>query len=70
VTISNLGNGPVEITGVTLTGSDSGDFTNDSTPPYTLAPQDVIVINVSYLPSSEGKSTATLEIATDSSPTP
>jgi hypothetical protein len=74
VTLTNLGGsgGPdVDVTGVSITGTDAGAFSHDFSGSTTLAPGDSTDVQVTFAPSSEGTKTATLEVTHtgDNSPT-
>jgi hypothetical protein len=74
VTLTNLGGSgdpDVDVTGVSVAGTDAGAFSHDFSGSTTLAPGDSTGVTVTFSPSSEGAKTATLEIthSGDNSPT-
>lgn len=63
VTVQNVGNQPLDVTGVTLTGVNAGDFDENFTTPVTLNAGGTLDIGVSFTPTDFGLRVATLEIA-------
>ncbi|HUI40640.1 MAG TPA: choice-of-anchor D domain-containing protein [Terriglobia bacterium] len=62
-TLTNTGTETVNITGVTLTGSDSGDFAETNTCSDTLAATASCTISVTFTPTATGTRTATLSVS-------
>jgi hypothetical protein len=67
VKLTNVGSGELDITGITVTGSDPGDFfqANDCLP--TVAAGASCLITVTFTPTAQGVRTASVSI-TDSAP--
>ncbi len=68
VTLTNGGGATLNVTGVTITGTNAGDFkeTDNCTTPGTVgftAPNNTCTINVVFTPTANGARTATLTIA-------
>jgi Abnormal spindle-like microcephaly-assoc'd, ASPM-SPD-2-Hydin len=67
ITLSNTGNAPMTVNSVTVSGTNSSDFTANSSCPTSVAANGSCTINVTFTPSGSGTRTATLTIA-DSAP--
>jgi hypothetical protein len=67
VTLSNTGNAPMTVTGVSISGTNSSDFTVTNNCPTSVAANGSCTINVTFTPSGSGTRTATLTIS-DSAP--
>jgi hypothetical protein len=67
VTVSNVGDGDLNVTGVAPGVSSSPAFSVTSAPglPGTLAPGDMVQVEVTFWPSGTSLETGTLEIASD-----
>jgi hypothetical protein len=65
ITLTNFGTDTLRISGITIKGSDSGDFaqTNNCSGTSTVAPGANCTINVAFTPTQSGSRTATLSIA-------
>ena len=66
----NNGSLPLNITGVTITGPNAGDFLQTNNCSNTLNAGQSCAINVAYAPTATGSSTATVNVATDASGSP
>jgi hypothetical protein len=62
-TLTNTGNAALSITGISVTGANSGDFGETNECPSSLAPQQTCTISVTFTPASAGSLTATLSVA-------
>jgi sugar lactone lactonase YvrE len=62
-TLTNTGNTALSITGISVTGANSGDFGETNECPSSLAPQQTCTISVTFTPASAGSLTATLSVA-------
>jgi hypothetical protein len=67
VTITNTGNVALSISSVTITGTNTGDFSQTNNCGTPVAPSANCVVNVTFTPSIGGLRTATLSI-TDNAP--
>jgi Abnormal spindle-like microcephaly-assoc'd, ASPM-SPD-2-Hydin/Beta-propeller repeat len=67
VTLANAGASAANITGITITGANAGDFAQTNTCGSSLAGGKNCSISVTFTPSTEAAETATLQIA-DSDP--
>ncbi len=67
ITICNMGNGDLTLDSLEFTPDSSNDFTLTSAPtlPYVIVPVASVDIEVTFTPTVEGISTATLEISSD-----
>ncbi|MBI9032703.1 choice-of-anchor D domain-containing protein, partial [bacterium] len=65
VSISNIGGGILNITDVSITGTDANQFSYTDTEDYALAGQEELLVSVVFNPTSEGAKTATLQITDD-----
>ena len=63
VTLSNSGSSSVSITGITVTGTDSGDFSQTSNCGTSVAASSSCTISVTFTPSASGSRSATLSVA-------
>jgi hypothetical protein len=66
VTLTNtgaIGAGPLDITGVTVAGTDAGDFAVTFAAPVTLALGESTTVDVDFTPTATGSRAATLEVA-------
>lgn len=62
VTLSNTGTAPLTISGVTLGGTDSADFTETNTCSASLAAGSECTISVTFAPAADGSLSATLTV--------
>jgi hypothetical protein len=67
VRLTNMGSGQLNITGITVTGADGGDFAQSNNCPATVASGASCLITVAFTPTAQGVRTASLSI-TDSAP--
>jgi hypothetical protein len=67
VKLSNVGSGQFEIAGITVTGTDSGDFGQSNDCPGTVAGGASCLITVTFRPTGQGVRTASISI-TDNAP--
>jgi hypothetical protein len=67
VTVTDTGDAPLHVTGLTFTGADAGDFlvTSDDCRGNTVDPGSSCVVNVGFAPQAQDSRTATLQIAGD-----
>jgi hypothetical protein len=66
VTVTNTGNGPLAITGLSFAGGDSSDFlVGSSTCGGAVAPGSNCQLTVRFAPQAQGARTATLQIASN-----
>lgn len=73
VTLTNSGGAPLTITGLSITGTDAGQFAQtNSCPasPTTLASGATCTINVTFTPTTSGTRTAALSVADNASGSP
>jgi uncharacterized repeat protein (TIGR01451 family) len=73
ITLSNTGalsDPEVEITAVTITGADAGDFAYTFTVPATVIQQSDVTIDVTYTPTTEGDKAANLVVTHDGDNSP
>jgi subtilase family serine protease len=70
VTLSNIGTATLNISGITITGGNSGDFTQTSTCTATLAAGANCTINVTFKPTATGMRSGTLSISDDAAGSP
>jgi hypothetical protein len=70
VTLSNTGNAPMAITGITITGTNANNFANTTTCGATLAAGANCTINVTFTPTAGGARSATLSVADDAAGSP
>ncbi|QUJ77208.1 choice-of-anchor D domain-containing protein [Sulfitobacter albidus] len=64
-TINNTGGTTLNISGVTVSGADSGDFTVSTPPPASIAPAGSATFQVTFDPTAAGTRTATITVAND-----
>jgi pimeloyl-ACP methyl ester carboxylesterase len=69
-TLTNNGTAILNISGIAISGTDSGDFTQISTCGATLAASANCTISVTFTPTALGTRTATLTITSDAPNTP
>ena len=63
ITISNPGTSSLNVTGVTLTGTGTVDFSNNAVFPQTIAPGGNYQFNVTFSPSARASRTVTMTFA-------
>jgi trimeric autotransporter adhesin len=63
ITISNPGTASLNVTGVTLTGTGTSDFSNNAVFPQTIAPGGNYQFNVMFSPSARASRTVTMTFA-------
>ncbi len=69
-TLTNTGNAPLAIAGISLTGANSAAFTSTNTCGGTLAAGASCTISVTFAPASTGTDTATLSVSDNASGSP
>ena len=60
--LTNVGNGALQISAITVTTTSGGDFTTNFTQPFTVQPGAKSIVQVTFLPKSSGASSANLNI--------
>lgn len=73
ITIQNTSTtGSLTVSGITLSGTDAGQFVLGSLPsfPNTIAPQNVVTFTVAFDPASIGLKTASIDVASDDASQP
>ena len=70
VTLSNSGNAPLAISGITITGTNSGDFGYGNNCPTSLAAGAHCTINVTFNPTAAGARTAMMAVSDNASGSP
>jgi len=66
VMLTNIGDGVLNVSSVSITGADAADFATDALQAYTLQPSDSATFNVSFLsPGVAGDRAASLEVQSD-----
>jgi len=65
VTVQNLGDDNLTVTGLTMGGSLDFVLNTDFVPPFTIRPGRTEIIGVDYIPSDTGADGGTLDIASD-----
>jgi hypothetical protein len=70
VTVTNTGGSAVNISGVSITGSNASDFAQNNTCAGSLASGSNCTIVLLFTPSAVGQRTATLDVADDASGSP
>ena len=70
ITLSNSGNATLNITGITLTGTNAGDYSETNTCGATLAASANCAISVTFKPTAAGTRTASVSIADNVSGSP
>src|SRR5208337_3124184 len=68
ITLTNTGNAPLNITSVTIAGTNSGDFAETNTCGATVAASASCTFSVTFTPTVVGSETATLTITDNASP--
>ncbi|HLV96143.1 MAG TPA: choice-of-anchor D domain-containing protein [Candidatus Acidoferrales bacterium] len=70
ITIANNGGGPLAISGISLAGTNSTDFSQTDNCPPSLAANANCVINVIFAPASPGSRSASLRVADNANGSP
>jgi Beta-propeller repeat len=70
VTLQNVGSGTLNISGIAITGTDSGDFTQTNTCGATLAAGANCPISVTFMPAATGTPSAALTVTDDAPNSP
>jgi len=70
VTITNTGTANLTVSGVSLTGTDNGQFAQTNTCSAAIAPNATCTVSVTFTPTSTGGKIATLSIAHDATGSP
>jgi hypothetical protein len=70
VTVSNSGNAPLNISTISTTGSNPGDFGQTNNCSSAIAPNGSCTINVSFTPTAAGSRSATLSISSNAASSP
>jgi hypothetical protein len=70
VTLSNSGTAVLNITGIAVGGTNSGDFSETNTCGTSVAPGATCAINITFTPSVTGARAATIEIADNADDSP
>lgn len=74
VTLQNTGNGPLTISGISITGANVADFAETDNcpkgPSATLGPGSACAIAVTFAPKATGQRSATLSVADNAVPSP
>jgi hypothetical protein len=70
VTLSNTGSGALNITGITITGANSGDFSQTNTCGSSVAASANCTISVTFKPTATGSRSASVSIADNASGSP
>ena len=65
VSIQNIGGGTLNITDISITGTDADQFSKTDSENYALAATEELLIEVTFNPTSAGEKTATLQITDD-----
>ena len=58
VELTNTGDTSIEVSAITITGADAGEFDYDLLPPFTVDPGVPVTLNVTFTPASGGMKTA------------
>jgi hypothetical protein len=66
-TVANLGAGTLTISGVTITGANSGDFSVTSSPAGSVASSGTTTFTVTFNPSAAGSRNATITVSNNDS---
>jgi phosphodiesterase/alkaline phosphatase D-like protein len=69
-TLTNTGGSPLNLSSITIVGTNSGDFTQTNTCGASLAPNANCNITVTFTPAATGARTATLTITDDAAGSP
>ena len=67
-TLTNVGWGPLQLTGVSIKGANAADFSQTNNCPASLAQGANCNINVTFTPTSDGTRSATLHVADSGAP--
>ena len=70
ITLSNSGNAPLNITGITIDGSNPTDFAQTNNCGTTLAAASSCTLSITFTPASANTLTATLTVADNNNPSP
>jgi len=70
VTLTNSGNAPMAISGITILGTNAADFGQSNTCPTTLAAQGSCTISIKFTPSAIGADSASVSITDNASDSP
>ncbi len=65
VSIKNIGGGTLNITDISITGTDADQFSYTDSEDYALAATEELLVSVIFTPTSDGEKTATLQITDD-----
>lgn len=68
--LSNEGDQALDVTAVTITGPNAGEFTHNFTAPFTIDAHATAKLNVIFTPTAAGLKTATLNISHSASSSP
>jgi hypothetical protein len=70
ITLTNSGNATLNLTGITITGTNAGDYSETNTCGATLAASANCAISVTFRPTATGTRTASVSIADNASGSP
>jgi hypothetical protein len=70
ITLTNTGTAALTITGVTVTGTNAGDFAQTNTCPASLAANANCAINVTFKPTATGARSASVSVADNATGSP
>jgi hypothetical protein len=70
VTLQNIGTGPLQISGISITGAQAGNFVETNTCGSSLAVAGSCTITVTFAPTVAGAQNATLEVSDNASGSP
>ncbi len=62
VVLTNTGNSPLNVTGLTITGPDAAEFGFDLVPPFQVNPGTPVTLTMDFTPQTAGLKSATLTI--------
>ena len=62
VALTNIGNAPVDVHAISISGAQAGHFVTDAAPPYTIGVSDTVTFSVTYAPLAAGPSLGQLNI--------
>ncbi len=65
VSITNGGEQTLNVSGISFSGANPGDFGTNAAPTYAIAPTESVNFDVTFTPTAEGARTASLVIASD-----
>ena len=65
VTVSNIGNAPLTLSAMEISGADSADFSILNGGSQVLPPQSSVALQIRFMPQLPGNKTATLRISSD-----